>query len=544
MSAGDEHGLITTVAQALWGQPLQVERLLEQRGETARPVITGDDTLGRVLHLPWPPDTTPGHALAVAAHAAAHARFGAPAQSRAGLKPVQQALRGVLEDARVEGLALQELPGLRRVWWPYHSGPLAPCGSGFEDLLARLSACLLDPSHEDPHPWIARVKALFFAADGRALALRTAQDVRQAASVLGNDMGQMRLPFNARTYAVHATYRDDNSHLWLPDDRQPPSDTVLAQAAAPVGAGGTPAGASVPADNPMPAQEPPVAVHPEWDQRIRRYRPDWCSVHTPTPAHVDRWVVPEAQAPARRLASRLARLQGGLERTGGRAVRGEHLHAAALVDAWADLRVGRTPDARVHVRQGRPCPPLAVLMLLDASASTARDNALGQMQRAAITAALALQRGGHRSALWAFASQGRHRVQMPCLKAWGDTVARAALPVLRGEGSTRMGAALRHGLWLSAADARRHPGHQRVVVLLTDGELHDVDVHDPDYLPADLRRATLEACRLGVAVRALVFSPGKADALDASLGRGRGLGVRDLSELPGALFRALSHLSS
>lgn len=81
-----------------------------------------------------------------------------------------------------------------------------------------------------------------------------------------------------------------------------------------------------------------------------------------------------------------------------------------------------------------------------------------------------------------------------------------------------------------------------MIVLLTDGELHDVDVHDPAYLPADLRRAAHEALALGVAVRALVFSPGTADALDTSLGQGQGVGVRDASALPGALWRALAHL--
>lgn len=455
----DLEGHIARVSHALWGQPLRVEPQLQHRGEVARAVLSGDAATGRVLHLPPFSAASPDLALAVAAHAAAHARFGAPPQSRDGLKPVQQALRGVLEDARVEWLALQELPGLRAVWWPHHRDAAAARGGGFDDLLARLSASLLDPAHADPHPWIARVKALFFEVDGRTLALRGAGDVRRAASVLGHDIGQMRLPFNARTYAVHAAYRDDNSHLWLPDDRLPPSDAVLAQAAGPAGAGGAPVGASVADEVPDALGETPVALHPEWDHRIGRYRPDWCRVFTPTPAPADRFVgLPDARASARRLALRLARLPGPLERTGGRSVTGEDLHAAALIDAWADLRAGRTPDMRVHVRQGRPSPPLAVLMLLDASASTAQGQALASMQRAAATAALALQRLGHRSALWAFSSEGRHRVRMPCLKAWGDTVEHAAWPVQRGEGSTRMGAALRHGLWLSAADARPAPG--------------------------------------------------------------------------------------
>ena len=543
----EPHVVIASVAQALWGEPLRVEAMAQARSEGARAVITGDDDAARVLHLPPVPAQAPAWPLAVACHAAAHARFGDAPQSRTGLKPVQQALRGVLEDARIEWLALQELPGLRAVWWPYHGGPAALRGSGFEDLLARLSACLLNPAHhDDPHPWIARVKALFFDADGRTLALRTAGDVRRVASVLGNDIGQMRLPFNARTYAVHAAYRDDNSHLWLPDHSLPPSDAVLAFAAGPSGTGdGSENNALAQDSEPDTEGEAPAAVHAEWDHRIRRYRAGWCSVYTDLPRHAVRLDSAGMQGPARRLATRLAGLQGRLQRSGGRTAGGDALHHAALIDARLDQRAGRPPDPRIHHRQHRPRPPLAVLLLLDASASTARDGTFAHMQRAALTAALALQRLGHRSAVWGFSSQGRHRVQMPCLKAWDDRLGDGlGLPALHGEGSTRMGAALRHGLWLSAADARRHPGRQRVVVLLTDGELHDVDVHDPAYLPADLQRAGQEGARQGVAVRGLVFQPGTAQVLDRALGRGQSQCLGEVEALPGALMRLLSDLAS
>lgn len=539
-------GVIARVAQALWGQPLRVEVMAQARGEGARAVITGDTDPVRVLHLPPVPAHALAWPLAVAGHAAAHARFGEAPQSRAGLKPVQQALRGVLEDARVEWLALQELPGLRAVWWPYHAGSAARHGSGFEDLLARLSACLLNPRHHDPHPWIARVKALFFDADGNTLALRTAGDVRRVASVLGNDIGQMRLPFNATTYAVHAAYRDDNSHLWLPDHSLPPSDAVLALAAGPTGVGEAPdaEAASAQDSEPEAAGAAPTAVHAEWDHRIRRYRAGWCSVYTDQPPRAVRLGSSDLLGPARRMATRLAGLQGRVQRSGGRTSGGDALHHAALIDARLDQRAGRPPDPRIHHRQHRPRPPLAVLLLLDASASTAREGALAHMQRAAVTAALALQRLGHRSAVWAFSSQGRHRVQMPCLKAWDDRLGDGVgLPMLHGEGSTRMGAALRHGLWLSAADARRHPGRQRVVVLLTDGELHDVDVHDPAYLPADLQRAGQEGARQGVVVRGLVFHPGSAQALDRALGRGQSQCLDTVEALPGALMRTLSDLA-
>ncbi len=523
----DPQVTVPLVARALWGDALDVRPMtgadvLTQRAVLSRP-MPGQDDDRWVLHLPpFNLGSASDQALAQACHAAAHRRFGGPHQPRTGLKPIQQVLLGVLEDARVEWLALQELPGLRAVWWPFHSGEAALRGNGFDALLARLSASLLDPDAPEPHPWVARVRQQFFEADGRTLALRSAQAVREAASTLGHDIGQMRLPFNARTYRVHAAYRDDNSHLWLPDASLPTSDVSLTLDAEPPREEGS--AAHTVDEQPAPLE--PDAVHPEWDHRIGRYRADWCSVFTSLPALQCAWLTsPAVPGEARRLAHRLAGLRGRPQRTGGRDRGGDHLHAAALVEAAVDQRLGRTPDPRIHQRQQRLSTPMAVLLLVDASRSTAGPgwggsaSVLQEMQAGALTTALALQALGHRTAVSAFSSHGRHRVFMPSLKAWGEPVKGQGLPVLPSEGSTRLGAVLRHGLHQCRTDAQQHPGWRRVILLVTDGELHDVDVHDPAYLGADLQRALMEAARQGVAVGSLLWDGGAPRAAEPAFNR-------------------------
>ncbi|HEY8355935.1 MAG TPA: hypothetical protein VIL30_00630, partial [Ramlibacter sp.] len=109
---------------ALWGQRATLAWL---EARDARPVLVGKAGDDGVLYLP-----VAGHVVApaAAAHAAAHWRFGGAPQSRKGLKLVQQALFQVLEDARIEALALRELPGLRALWLPFHAGEDAPAGNG------------------------------------------------------------------------------------------------------------------------------------------------------------------------------------------------------------------------------------------------------------------------------------------------------------------------------------------------------------------------------------------------------------------------------
>ncbi|MEI7682633.1 MAG: VWA domain-containing protein, partial [Betaproteobacteria bacterium] len=68
------------------------------------------------IHLP--PQSSWRHHRAAAAHAAAHLVYSPRGFEGHGLGPIARALAGLLEDARVEALALRELPGLARLWRP------------------------------------------------------------------------------------------------------------------------------------------------------------------------------------------------------------------------------------------------------------------------------------------------------------------------------------------------------------------------------------------------------------------------------------------
>lgn len=483
---------------ALWGDRVQVLEIASPPPE-ARPVLTGV-AAERALHMPLGASASLGHAAA--AHAAAHWRFRQAPQARAGLKPVQQALYEVLEDARVEALALRDLPGLRAMWLPFHTGDDAPAGNGFDALLARLARSLLETGTADAHPWVVRARSEVLAAGYEAQAVRT------LASRLGNDIGQMRLPFNPRVYRVHAAYRDDGSWLWLPEAAAPSSDVELAASAT----------AASPPDRDtateIPLGEP--ARYPEWDQRIGRYRADWSSVYTfEAPPGAAPPFPPDDAVVRRRLAVALGTLRGGLPGPAGRAAWGDEFHPMALVDARMQRLACQSPDERVYRHRVTLPRKLAVLVLVDSSASTAELASDGQpllqhLLTTALACAGALGDAGHAASLLAFSSRTRHQVEVRPLKTWSesasDSLVRARCAAQRSSGSTRMGAVLRHACVEVRACVQRDSAQQPLVLLLTDGEPHDVDAHDPAYLRGDLQRAGIEAQAAGVAVRVVLFS--------------------------------------
>lgn len=486
------------------------------------------------IHLP-PVDGDWRAALAPAAHAAAHLVYSPPRFDPAGLVPVNRVLLALLEDARVEALAMRELPGLARLWRPLHRATPG-LGGSFEALLQRLSRALIDPAYDDPDPWICKGRSLFFLDIGLRLpALRTPADLRHAAMQLGHDIGQQRLPFNSRDHRPAPGYRDDHRWMWPADQlREVAPDEVQTGLAGEV----------------EPAGEQPVAgtwTVPEWDRLIARLRPDWCRVsEQPWPAGGIRTPAPDelAQRAAGRLIEPLRRLAQADSRL-RRSVDGEQFDLSALVEWRVARRANRQPDARVHRRRVPQHGRAEVCLLLDLSASSGTPGQggaalLDTARGCTLALAQALQAAGIGCSILGFNSHGRHDVRIWRVKLAAqpfDAAVRARLAALRPSGSTRIGAALRS----AARGLAARDGGPRWLVLLSDADAHDTDVHDAAYLGADASQA-LQACRRQ-AIRAACLVLGSADRIALArrlFGRPHAQPVGHVDQLPRAIERLLA----
>ncbi len=448
----------------------------------------------------WP-GTRPGSTVsglaryrAILAHLSAHRRWSRPLVAD-NLSPPQRLAVEFFEDSRVDCLALRCYPGLRATLLALHPVPAEDaCDAARESCLRHRLACLsralLDESHGYRDPVLLEFRARF-------------QELLAAGDSSTQDMLALALQWTARTRRQSdqqatmrfidtvVNYRDDNRHLWIyieaGDEEeafdQRPSTSRIEEAT-------------------MPPRH-----YPEWDETTRAFRPDWVSVYdtlqsSGDPADIDALL--SRHAPVARHLKRLLDLLKPQDRARLRyQEEGTELDLDVAVRAISDWRAGAQPDPRIHMSTRTDGRDIAVLLLIDLSASVndavagTEDTVLGVSRAAAALLAWAVSQLGDQLAIAGFHSNTRHEVRYIHIKgfaeAWDDAP-KARLAATAGAYSTRMGAALRHaGHLMSGRQADK-----KLLLVLTDGQPADVDVSDPAHLPADAAQAVRELDAMGL----------------------------------------------
>jgi nitric oxide reductase NorD protein len=541
---------------SLWGRPPLLRSFsggtgsaLQRRAGIAGPLIRLPATYRGVQG-----DATYALYRAAAAHAQAHMMFGGPRFPVGTLKPLQVALVTLIEDARIESLAMRQLPGLRKLWSPYHVATPGGVATA-PTLLARLARALFDPSYDDDDSFVAKGRLMF---EGRASRLDDPAISREVGMLLGNDLGQMRIQFNRKTYVVEPVYRDDGLGLWDFGEDAPASPETLDLAidAARIEQREKPDQPSL--DTDVQRDEgtvgraravPPdqrgllIAKYPEWDRAHGVERPEWTTVREVAARPGDPRIIEEAVDAAEGLRNRIDRLVRGVRV--GRAIRlkrqldGHDLDVDAMLDAGIALRMQHEPDPRIFRATRSTHRDLAVLLLLDISEST-RDRltcgaSILDVERLAVAIlAEAMAALGDPFGLLAFASNGRDDVEMTTVKAFDEVYDRACigrLAALSSGLSTRLGTAIRH----AGETISRINSFRKLVIVMTDGEPSDIDVADPLDLVEDARRAALGLRTRGIDGFGVVLGSGATNSAARVFGRGNTMLVPRVEDLPARL---------
>ena len=527
---------------------------------------------GYIVHLPDAYDDHPactGLELyrAAAAHAACHVVYTTAQFDNDGLSVLQVALIGLVEDARVEALALNHFPGLKQTWLPLHAATPAT-GETAGALMARLARAWLDADYQDDHPWVVLGRRLFNEHPSHLQSTEMSRDIGLQLSTELLALGVIYSPAND---VLDIPYRDDNRYLWEFEDMLESGQMVAGVRVQQtrkyaslmemlntldVPGAGDDAGEvwvlsteffrdedPTTSVNQKEGREPPPDPfhYAEWDYQMQLDRPAWCTVLEKRAKPGEVAVIEEIVDKHKPIIRRIKFLIEALQPQGVQRIRkqedGDEIDLNAAIRAMIEIRMGEQPDPRIMMRNVRKVRDLSVLLLIDLSESTndvvkgSESTVLQLAREATVLLADALDKIGDPFAIHGFDSNGRHDIEYFRFKDFDapyDDQAKARLAGMRGELSTRMGAAMRH----AGSILKRQPSHKKLLLVVTDGEPADNDVRDPQYLRMDAKKAVEELARNGINTYCLSLDPGADQYVSRIFGAKNYMVVDHVQRLP------------
>ena len=436
--------------------------------------------------------------MALIAHLIAHHQFTTKIVAD-NVSPQQRFFAEVFEDARVEYLAIQKYPGLRKLWLDLI--PIVDefdCDDTNQSCLRHraimLTRALLDENHPYKNKiildYVEKFKALMdkgesTTSDSLSLGLGYLIKTRSAADALP------KIYFKN----TEVTYRDDNRSIWLFIEDFDEEDNIFEH-------------------QPKTEEEDedeieviPPHYYDEWDYAYDSYKPDWTAVYERLHSHGDSSKIDRILDKHDVLVKQLKKVLDLLKPQNKKRIRyqeeGAELDLDIALRSVIDIKNGTQPDTRINIDFEHDSRSVSVLLLLDLSQSlnevvgSSGQTILELSQEAVSLLGWAVEQLGDNFAIAGFNSDTRQKVMYYHIKGyserWDDTV-KSRLADLKAEYSTRMGAAIRHGahyLDLQESD-------KKLMLILTDGEPADIDIHDPKVLIQDAHKAVQEAQQKGM----------------------------------------------
>ncbi|HPF14123.1 MAG TPA: VWA domain-containing protein [Planctomycetota bacterium] len=286
-----------------------------------------------------------------------------------------------------------------------------------------------------------------------------------------------------------------------------------------------------------------AVLYDEWDQANQRYLRDWVAVYptsilTRDPAFGHK--LRQSMGPTIRRAIALLEARRTERLLRNRQLDGSEVDVDSLIDEYAQRRRGGSPPGRVYLHLPRLERDVATCVLVDLSFSAdswIQDRRVLDVELAAtcLLGSVA-DHFGESLAVLAYASNTRNCCRSLTVKDWHEpwSTANARLGILKPQGYTRIGPALRHATHVLHQSSAR----KRHLIVITDGKPTDFDRYEGSHGIHDVACAVREARRAEIAVHAIGLDPRAASNLPSMFGPGSWSLLRHLGELPEVLLAA------
>ncbi|OOZ39254.1 VWA domain-containing protein [Solemya pervernicosa gill symbiont] len=547
----------------------------------------------RIFHMPDAVDDlgeTSGLELyrATAAHMAAHMSYTTKPISAEQLSPAQMYFIGMLEDARIEYKAVNEFPGLKKLWGTllahdYETAVEHPTMELLEDVAQMLldsnASCgdeelnafaqrfheqVVEKQDDNSFSWHMGMELFnIFSARKEVPSLRILERNRISYrddnrfiwefEEFDFNLGKEYIPASQRQVRKRMSViemanevdcelaGDDAQEIWTCDTEMYPYEDDLSE--------------NQKSFNDMWGKEPVSEPfhYQEWDYQIQLARPDWSTVYERRQPKGDVDDIEQILTDYKPIAHRIKQIIDLLTPEGVQRVRnmedGDEIDLNAAIDAMVSIRMGEQPNPRITMRNVLKNRDLSVVVLLDLSESTnekmaGSDKTVLELTREAATlVATAIEGIGDPFALHGFASDGRHDVQYYRFKDFNqhfDNEAKSRLAGMKGGLSTRMGAALRH----AGHHLLKQPERRKLILLVTDGEPADIDERDPQHLRHDTKKAVEELYSHGVLSYCLTLDPNADSYVKRIFGESNYTIIDNVDRLPEKLPTLFASLTS
>jgi len=274
-------------------------------------------------------------------------------------------------------------------------------------------------------------------------------------------------------------------------------------------------------------------LYNEWDYERQHYRKNWAVLREleVTPRH-DGFVA-DTLVKYRGLAAALRRTFEALrgeDKLLKKQPYGENIDIDALVEAWADTRIGREMPDRLFTKMHKLERNIAVMFMVDMSGST--KGWINEAEREALVLLCeSLETLGDRYAIYGFSGMTRKRCEVYRIKGFDDPYdeeVRARISGITPKDYTRMGVTIRHlSRLLNAVEART-----KLLVTLSDGKPDDYDTYRGAYGIEDTRQALIEAKRDGIHVFCITIDTEARDYLPHMYGAVNYTVIDEVRKLP------------
>ncbi len=248
-------------------------------------------------------------------------------------------------------------------------------------------------------------------------------------------------------------------------------------------------------------QAPAFSFHsyPEWDFRRSDYRQNWCTLKEMTAKGSSGSFVRDVLKTYKGQVEALRR-QFEMIRQDYKVVKrqrdGQEVDIDAFVEAYTDLKARLSPSENLYHRLIQNRRDIAVLFLVDMSASTE-----GWINRAIkeslVLLSTAMECVGDQYSIFGFSGMRRTGCQYFVIKDFKEEFSyqvKARITGISPKDYTRMGPAIRHSTEkLKEVDAR-----VKILLTLSDGKPEDYDEYKGPYAIEDTRMALFEARQQGI----------------------------------------------